>query len=268
MKTFKLTDVQADAILNMRLRNLRKLEEMEIRSEDKELRAERKGTLKELHRSEATAMEEGRRRRSRRSATKVRAQDAARQAPHHLRPGARARRGGDRGRAGRARADHRRRVREGLDPRAARHTSTDLSGLAFKADDRLEVRVLRRDHVEAVWCSPPTAASTRSTRRSCRAGAATASRCACSSTWSRRPMSSRCSAISGGRKFLVASAAGPRLRRARGRMPRQYPQGQAGAQRRRRPTRRARSRPSRASSSRRSARTARCWCSRSSRCRR
>ncbi|MGE0063445.1 MAG: DNA topoisomerase IV subunit A, partial [Xanthobacteraceae bacterium] len=31
MKTFKLTDVQADAILNMRLRNLRKLEEMEIR---------------------------------------------------------------------------------------------------------------------------------------------------------------------------------------------------------------------------------------------
>src|SRR5207248_2044660 len=37
MKTFKLTDVQADAILNMRLRNLRKLEEMEIRSEDKTL---------------------------------------------------------------------------------------------------------------------------------------------------------------------------------------------------------------------------------------
>jgi topoisomerase-4 subunit A len=42
MTTFKLTDVQADAILNMRLRNLRKLEEMEIRTEDKELRAERK----------------------------------------------------------------------------------------------------------------------------------------------------------------------------------------------------------------------------------
>ena len=32
IKTFKLTDVQADAILNMRLRNLRKLEEMEIRT--------------------------------------------------------------------------------------------------------------------------------------------------------------------------------------------------------------------------------------------
>src|SRR6266550_3769064 len=41
MKTFKLTDMQADAILNMRLRNLRKLEEIEIRREDKELRAER-----------------------------------------------------------------------------------------------------------------------------------------------------------------------------------------------------------------------------------
>lgn len=42
MKTFKLTDVQADAILNMRLRNLRKLEEMEIRGEDKALRDELK----------------------------------------------------------------------------------------------------------------------------------------------------------------------------------------------------------------------------------
>jgi topoisomerase-4 subunit A len=43
IKTFKLTEVQAEAILNMRLRNLRKLEEMEIRGEDKELRAELKG---------------------------------------------------------------------------------------------------------------------------------------------------------------------------------------------------------------------------------
>ncbi len=42
MKTFKLTEVQADAILNMRLRNLRKLEEMEIRAEEKALREELK----------------------------------------------------------------------------------------------------------------------------------------------------------------------------------------------------------------------------------
>jgi topoisomerase-4 subunit A len=51
MKTFKLTDVQADAILNMRLRNLRKLEEIEIRQEDKDLRAEKK-TIEGLLRSE------------------------------------------------------------------------------------------------------------------------------------------------------------------------------------------------------------------------
>jgi topoisomerase IV subunit A len=51
MKTFKLTEVQTEAILNMRLRNLRRLEEMEIRTEDKDLRAERK-TLQELVRSE------------------------------------------------------------------------------------------------------------------------------------------------------------------------------------------------------------------------
>src|SRR6266705_4330794 len=42
MKTFRLSDVQAEAILNMRLRNLRKLDEMEIKREDKDLRAEKK----------------------------------------------------------------------------------------------------------------------------------------------------------------------------------------------------------------------------------
>ena len=42
MKTFKLSEVQAEAILNMRLRNLRRLEEMEIRAEEKALRDELK----------------------------------------------------------------------------------------------------------------------------------------------------------------------------------------------------------------------------------
>jgi topoisomerase-4 subunit A len=51
MKTFKLSDVQAEAILNMRLRNLRKLEEMEIRREDRELRTEREA-LQKLVKSE------------------------------------------------------------------------------------------------------------------------------------------------------------------------------------------------------------------------
>ena len=52
METFKLTDLQAESILNMRLRNLRKLEEMEIRTEDKNLRNELKG-IKSLLSSEA-----------------------------------------------------------------------------------------------------------------------------------------------------------------------------------------------------------------------
>jgi len=52
IKAFKLTEIQADAILNMRLRNLRKLEEMEIRTEDKNLRNELKG-IKGLLGSEA-----------------------------------------------------------------------------------------------------------------------------------------------------------------------------------------------------------------------
>jgi topoisomerase-4 subunit A len=43
MKAFSLTELQAESILNMRLRSLRKLEEFEIRKEDKALRAELKG---------------------------------------------------------------------------------------------------------------------------------------------------------------------------------------------------------------------------------
>ncbi|MFZ5608823.1 MAG: DNA topoisomerase IV subunit A [Pseudomonadota bacterium] len=49
---FTLSETQAEAILNMRLRALRKLEEMEIRREDKSLRAER-SRLKALCRDEA-----------------------------------------------------------------------------------------------------------------------------------------------------------------------------------------------------------------------
>lgn len=52
MRVFALTDVQADAILNMRLRNLRKLEEMEIRREHDALTTEKNG-LTELLGDEA-----------------------------------------------------------------------------------------------------------------------------------------------------------------------------------------------------------------------
>ena len=43
MKAFDLTEVQADAILNMRLRSLRKLEEMEIKNEHAKLTEEKQG---------------------------------------------------------------------------------------------------------------------------------------------------------------------------------------------------------------------------------
>lgn len=52
MSAFKLTDNQAEAILNMRLRSLRKLEEMEIRREHDELSAE-KTKLEKLLASES-----------------------------------------------------------------------------------------------------------------------------------------------------------------------------------------------------------------------
>ncbi|HWA90799.1 MAG TPA: DNA topoisomerase IV subunit A [Rhizomicrobium sp.] len=48
MQAFKLTENQADAILNMRLRSLRKLEEMEIRKEHSDLAAEQKDLKKLL----------------------------------------------------------------------------------------------------------------------------------------------------------------------------------------------------------------------------
>jgi topoisomerase IV subunit A len=46
MEEFQLTDKQAEAILNMRLRSLRKLEEMELRRERDELQAEREELVK------------------------------------------------------------------------------------------------------------------------------------------------------------------------------------------------------------------------------
>lgn len=52
IKAFGLTEVQADAILNMRLRNLRKLEEMEIRKEHEEL-SDEKADIEDLLKSDA-----------------------------------------------------------------------------------------------------------------------------------------------------------------------------------------------------------------------
>ncbi|MDZ7628486.1 MAG: DNA topoisomerase IV subunit A [Parvularculaceae bacterium] len=51
IRKFKLSEVQAEAILNMRLRNLRKLEEMEIKAENADLKKEQK-ELEDLLKSE------------------------------------------------------------------------------------------------------------------------------------------------------------------------------------------------------------------------
>jgi topoisomerase IV subunit A len=132
---FKLTDVQAEAILNMRLRNLRRLEEMEIREEDKELRKERK-SLRELLGSETEQWKKiGEQIRKVRetfgpdtSLGKRRTGYA--EAPEH----------------DEAAIEEAMVVREPITVvvsdkgwiRALRGTVTDLSGVAFKADDRLK----------------------------------------------------------------------------------------------------------------------------------
>ena len=125
MKAFKLSDVQAEAILNMRLRSLRKLEEIEIKREHDKLTKERK-ELKALLASRGQAVEDDRR-RDQGAEGSVRPEDRARQAPHELRRRARGRR--DRARRGddREGAGDRRPLGEGLDPRhqaAIRPSST------------------------------------------------------------------------------------------------------------------------------------------------
>ncbi len=57
MKAFDLTEVQAEAVLNMRLRSLRKLEEMELKREHNDLSKERDG-LQALLKSEAKQWKE------------------------------------------------------------------------------------------------------------------------------------------------------------------------------------------------------------------
>jgi topoisomerase-4 subunit A len=135
IKTFKLTDVQADAILNMRLRNLRKLEEMEIKQEDKSLRAERKalneliGSEKEQWRKVADEIKAIRTRFGPKTPLGKRRTGFA-QAPAH-----------DEAAIEEALVE-----REPITVvvsekgwiRALRGTVTDLSGIAFKADDGLK----------------------------------------------------------------------------------------------------------------------------------
>ena len=146
MKTFKLTDVQADAILNMRLRNLRKLEEMEIRKENKDL-AEEKGTIEKLLRSEdlqwkTIAWQIKEVRKTFGPATPLgKRRTGFEQAPEHDEAD-------DRGRDGRTGADHRRGLGEGLDPRTARQCHRS-GGPAVQVRRQAQARVLCGDDVQA-----------------------------------------------------------------------------------------------------------------------
>ena len=88
MRVFKLTEVQANAILDTRLRSLRKLEEMELKRELTELTKE-----KAADRGACSARTTGNGRRSPGEIREVRKtfgpDTRARPAPHHLRRGAR-----------------------------------------------------------------------------------------------------------------------------------------------------------------------------------
>ena len=116
----------------MRLRNLRRLEEMEIRAERDALIAERAG-LAALLADEGAAVGPDRRGAAR-GAQGLRQGRARRRAAHQLRRRARGRGGRLRG-DDRARADHRRLLGDGLDPGDAAATSTPGAELKFKDGD-------------------------------------------------------------------------------------------------------------------------------------
>ncbi len=116
MQRFKLTDVQAEAILNMRLRSLRRLEEMEIRKEHKSLVTRAQGTS-------GAAEGRGAALAAHRRGTGGNAEEIRRRcagcAAHRTwcRTG---RNGGGERCLRRTRADHRHPVRQGLDTRRQR----------------------------------------------------------------------------------------------------------------------------------------------------
>jgi topoisomerase-4 subunit A len=135
MKTFKLTDLQATSILDMRLRNLRKLEEMEIKRENKELRDEKADveklirSTKEQWKAVADEIRKVRDTFGKKTPLGKRRTDFA-EAPEH----------------DEAAIEEAMVVREPITVvvsekgwiRALRGHQADLSGVAFKADDRLK----------------------------------------------------------------------------------------------------------------------------------
>ena len=172
MARFALTETQANYILDTRLRSLRRLEEMALRKERKDLEAE-KGSIETLLASEkkqwqAVAYEIRDVRKKFGPDTKL----GRRRTTFEIadRDRGRTRRGADRARAGDD--PH---FAEGLDPRAERSRRRPRER-DFQGRGRVADLVLRRDHVENPGAGDATARPSPSTRPSCRAAAAPASR--------------------------------------------------------------------------------------------
>ena len=264
MSTFKLSDVQADAILNMRLRNLRRLEEIEIREEEKTLRAEKRG-IEDLLRSEKEQWKT-----IAREIREVRDKFGPKTPLGKRRTG-----------FAEAPAHDEAAIEEALverEPitvvvsdkgwiRALRGQVADLSSLAFKTDDRLRLAFF------AETTSKLLIFATNGRCYTIEAAKLPGGRGHGEPVRLFIELEQEADVVAvfrhqGGRKLHRGERTGQGIRRARGRVPRQYPQGQADAQRRARPTKRAPLRRPKATWSRPSARTARWWCSRSIRCRR
>ena len=176
IKAFKLTDLQAEAILNMRLRALRRLEEFEIKGEHKKLTAERKDLKALLEGREAAVGQD--RRRGAGDQAQVRRQDSRSAAAAPSSPTRRPR-SSMRSRISSSASPSRScaRTRAGsAPPRAISTTRPPASSSTRKATARASPCTPSRP--TRSWCSAPTAASTRWAATSCRARAAMASRSA------------------------------------------------------------------------------------------
>ena len=206
MRRFELTDMQAEAILNMRLRSLRKLEEIEIRKEFDAL-TEEKAEIEALLASDEKqwqtdrlADRRGARRNSARTPISAAAAPTFAEAPDHDLEDHPA--GDDR-----ERADHRRRLGEGLDPRHE-GASGRFRGARLQGGRQAEARLPRRDDRQDPAVLPPAAGSTRSAPTSCPAGAAMASRCASWSTWTTTRTSLTAFVHEPERRLLLVSTVG------------------------------------------------------------
>ena len=174
MAEFSLSDRQAEAILNMRLRSLRKLEEMEIGRERAALAKEREELVKLV---ESPARQRTRL-KTRPAALKDKFGDDRRTEDRGGRAGARDRLVGD----DREGADHRHPVAARLDPgdegSSSRSTRSPTSSGA-RATGPSSISMPRPR--TGLRSSLPTAGSTHWQATSCRAREASASRCGCSS---------------------------------------------------------------------------------------